>query len=252
MKIILKFFQPIYCIYAFFIFIIIMFISLPFVLISSAFGIKGGNVIYKICFIWARLWYVLIGIQHKEIYEIPHNKNKQYIFVANHISYMDIPAIVSSITQPVRVLGKYETIKIPVFGLIYKAAVILVDRRDAIKRSKSVRALKATIHAGISIFIFPEGTFNITGNPLKKFYDGAFRIAIETQTPIKPLLFIDTFKRLHYKNLFQLTPGKSRVIFLEEVEVTNYTIDDIQQLKQQVFTIMKDGLTRYNSFTEPK
>jgi 1-acyl-sn-glycerol-3-phosphate acyltransferase len=225
-----------------------MFIALPFVVVASAFGIKGGNFIYKICFLWARLWYITVGIQHKEIYESPHDATKQYIFVANHISYIDIPPIVSSITQPIRVLGKYEMIKVPIFGWIYKAAVILVDRKDANRRSKSVRALKAAINHGISIFIFPEGTFNLTPQPLKDFFDGAFRIAIETQTPIKPLLFIDTLERLHYKSVFELTPGKSRVVFLDEVPVHSYTMKDIQALKQHVYRLMDEGLRRYRSY----
>ncbi|MFX8832871.1 lysophospholipid acyltransferase family protein, partial [Acinetobacter baumannii] len=84
------------------------------------------------------------------------------MFVANHISYMDIPAIVSGIHQPYRALGKYEMVKVPVFGWIYRAAVILVDRSSQEKRAKSVRALKSALSKHISILIFPEGTFNIT------------------------------------------------------------------------------------------
>ena len=248
MKILLKPIQYLYCIYALLVFIALMFIALPFVFVASAFGIKGGNFIYKVCTAWAKSWYLLIGIQHKEIYEAAHDKTKQYIFVANHISYMDIPPILTSLNQPIRVLGKYEMIKVPVFGWIYKAAVILVDRRDADRRSKSVRALKAAITHGISIFIFPEGTFNETGNPLKDFFDGAFRIAIETQTPIKPLLFIDTLERLHYKSVFELTPGKCRVVFLEEVPVDKYTMKDIQELKQHVYDLMEAGLKRYRKY----
>ncbi|HEX3024661.1 MAG TPA: lysophospholipid acyltransferase family protein [Chitinophagaceae bacterium] len=248
MKILLKPLQIIYCIYALLIFIILMFLALPFVVAASASGIKGGNFIYKVCLVWTRIWYFFIGIQHKEIYEAAHDKKQQYIFVANHISYMDIPPIVAAIRQPLRVLGKYEMIRIPVFGWIYKAAVILVDRRDATHRSKSVRALKAAIKHGISIFIFPEGTFNITGKPLKDFYDGAFRIAIETKTPIKPLLFIDTIDRLHYKNIFELTPGKCRVVFLDEVEVKHLTMKDIQHLKHQVYRLMEEGLKRYRKY----
>ncbi len=248
MKILLKPFQYIYCIYAFLVFVVIMFVALPFVLIASAFGIKGGNFIYKVCLVWTRIWYFFIGIRHKEIYEAPHDKNIQYIFVANHISYMDIPPIVAAIKQPLRVLGKYEMIKVPVFGWIYKAAVILVDRRDATRRSRSVRALKAAINHGISIFIFPEGTFNETGKPLKDFYDGAFRIAIETQTPIKPLLFIDTLNRMHYSGLFTLTPGKNSVIYLEEVNVEGYTMKDLNKLKEEVYTIMEDGLKKYRYY----
>jgi 1-acyl-sn-glycerol-3-phosphate acyltransferase len=241
--------QIFYCIYALVLFVAIMLLVFPFILIIALTGsVKGGNIIYKFCAFWGKLWYILVGIHHKEIYEVPHDRNKQYIFLANHISYMDIPPIVRAIHQPVRVLGKYEMVKIPIFGWIYRAAVILVDRRDAEHRAKSVRALKAALRHGISIFIFPEGTFNETEQPLKEFFDGAFRIAVETQTPIKPLLFVDTLERMHYRGFFELTPGKCRVVFLEEVPTEGLTMKDVKELKQRVHNIMEAGLTRYRDY----
>jgi 1-acyl-sn-glycerol-3-phosphate acyltransferase len=123
----------------------------------------------------------------------------------------------------------------------------MVDRRDAEKRAKSVRQLKAVLRKRISIFIFPEGTFNETGRPLKDFYDGAFRIAIETQTPIKPTLLLDTVDRLHYSSIFSLTPGKSRVVFMEEIPVAGLQMSDIASLKKTVHNIMKEGLLRYRA-----
>jgi len=251
MKWIWKPLQFFYCLYAFLLFVLLTFIAFPFVMISLVFGkVKGGNIIYQICKYWARIWYLFIGISHKEIYESPHNIKQQYIFVGNHSSYIDIPPIVLIAHQPIRVLGKYEMVKIPVFGLIYKAAVILVDRSNSATRAKSVRALKAAIHNNISIFIFPEGTFNESSQPLKSFYDGAFRIAIETQTPIKPILLVDTIDRLHYNSIFSLTPGRNRVIYLEEVSVEGFSISDISILKEKVFQLMESGLRRYRSYSE--
>jgi 1-acyl-sn-glycerol-3-phosphate acyltransferase len=217
------------------------------VLFTLLFGkIKGGNLVYIICRVWGVCWYFLVGIRHKEIYEVPHNRKQQYIFVANHSSYLDIPSAVRCMHQPVRVLGKVEMVKYPVFGLIYRAAVILVDRSDAEHRAKSVRALKAAISKGISIFIFPEGTFNESDNPLKDFYDGAFRTAVDTQTSIKPILFVDNTKRLHWKSIFSLTPGVSRCVFLDEVQINGYTTkEDVQLLKQKVHKIMEEGLIKY-------
>ncbi len=245
-------FQSIYSIYALLSFIAVMLLIFPFVLIAIAFGkIKGGNLIYKLCSIWGKVWYQTIGLTHTEIYEAPHKRNQQYIFVANHISYMDIPAVVLAIHQPFRALGKYEMVKIPIFGQIYKAAVILVNRKNAQTRAKSVRALKAAIKNNISIIIFPEGTFNETHQPLKTFYDGAFRIAIETQTPIKPILLVDTLKRLHYSSSFSLTPGPNRVVYLAEVPVSGLTYKDIPSLKKQVYTLMEDALKRYIVYPTP-
>jgi len=240
--------RVLYVLYAFISFILLMFVSTPFVLAGTLFGkIKGGNFIYKICCCWGKGWYFLIGIRHKNLYESPHDKSKQYIFVDNHISYLDAPQIVKTLKQPVRILGKIEMAKIPVFGFIYRKAIVTVDRRNAALRARSVRILKSVIKRGISIFIFPEGTFNETHRPVKDFFDGAFRIAIETQTPIKPVLFLDSYSRLNYESLLSLNPGRSRSIFLEEIPVSGLTSNDVDMLKQKVQVIMKQKLQEYGA-----
>ncbi len=136
---------------------------------------------------------------------------------------------------------------IPFFGFIYKKAIVTVDRSSTGNRASSVRILKSVLRKNISIFMFPEGTFNETHKPLKDFYDGAFRIAIETQTPVKPVLFLDAYDRMHYKSILSLTPGKSRSVFLDEISVKGLTLKDLPALKQRVYDIMKGSLARYRA-----
>ena len=242
----MKLLRYIYTVYALFIFVLLMFIALPFVFGSLLFGkVKGGNLIYKVCKAWAAIWYFFVGIKHKSIVVEAPDPTKQYIFVANHISYIDIPTTMLAVNQPCRVLGKHDIVKYPVFGWIYKAAVILVNRDDIKHRTQSVRELNTALNSGISILIFPEGTFNETNKPLKHFYDGAFRMAIQTQTPIKPLLFLDNHQRLHYNSIFSLTPGISRVVYLPAISTEGYTSKDVSVLKEKVFGVMVDGLFKY-------
>lgn len=229
-------------------FVLCMLLVIPPVVVASFFGkVRGGNIIYRLCSYWARSWFFLIGIRHRNFYEQPHDKNKQYIFIANHISYLDAPVIVRALNQRVRALGKAEMGKVPLFGFIYRNAVVTVNRSSATHRANSVRILKSVIKKGISIFIFPEGTFNETNQPLKSLYDGAFRIAIETQTPIKPLLFLDTWHRMHFSSVFSLNPGRSRTVFLKEIPVEGLTGKDVENLKQQVVQVMEQKLREYKA-----
>jgi len=238
----------IYCLYALVMFVLCMLLVIPPVVVASFFGkVRGGNIIYRLCSYWARSWFFLIGIRHRNFYEQPHDKNKQYIFIANHISYLDAPVIVRALNQRVRALGKAEMGKVPLFGFIYRNAVVTVNRSSATHRANSVRILKSVIKKGISIFIFPEGTFNETNQPLKSLYDGAFRIAIETQTPIKPLLFLDTWHRMHFSSVFSLNPGRSRTVFLKEIPVEGLTGKDVENLKQQVVQVMEQKLREYKA-----
>jgi 1-acyl-sn-glycerol-3-phosphate acyltransferase len=244
----MRFLRLIYCIYALSTFILCMLLVIPPVVIASFFGkVRGGNFIYRLCSYWSDVWFFLIGIRHRNFYEHPHDKSKQYIFVANHISYLDAPVIVKTIRQKVRALGKAEVSRVPLFGFIYRNAVVTVDRSSAAHRANSVRILKSVIRKGISIFIFPEGTFNETGKPLKGLYDGAFRIAIETQTPIKPILFLDTYHRMHYRTVFSLTPGRCRSVFLKEIPVDGLTGKDVEMLKQKVQQVMEKKLKEYKA-----
>lgn len=248
MRYLLKPLQWLYCIYALLLFVGIMLLLFPFMLIASLFGrITGGNMIYRLCMLWGDMWFFLVLIFHRNYYEQPPEKNKQYIFVANHISNLDAPIIVKAIRRPIRALGKTEMATVPVFGFIYKYAVVRVDRGDAVDRAKSVRNMKSILKKGISIIVFPEGTFNMTPNPLKDFYDGAFRVAIETQMPIKPILFLDSYDRMHYKSFFSLNPGRNRVVYLEEIPVEGLTQKDVAALKQKVYKVMDKKLREYHA-----
>jgi 1-acyl-sn-glycerol-3-phosphate acyltransferase len=242
--------RMLYCLYAFTLFAMLTLIAFPLVMISLLFGYhKGGNMIYTICRYWAATWFILIGVKHSVTYVHPHDTSRQWVFVANHISYMDIPPIVLMAPQPIRILGKFESSRIPIFGWIYRAAVIMVDRSNPETRAQSFRALKTALNKGLSIFLFPEGTFNMREDqPLKSFFDGAFRLAIETNTPIKPMIFPDTIDRLHFKSLFTLTQGRCRVIFLEEVPVDGLQPADIPFLREKVYEIMDQALRRYRYY----
>ena len=208
-------------------------------------------MILRLCTFWADLWFPLIFIWNKRMYETPHDPNRPYIFVANHISYLDAAILVKAFRQHIRPLGKVEMSKVPVFGFIYRNAIVTVDRSSAENRSKSVRVLKSILNKNISVLVFPEGTFNMTNQPMKEFYDGAFRIAVETRTPIKPVLFLDAYRRLSFKSIFSLTPGRNRLLYLDEVPVAHYSIDKVYELKEKVHRIMSDKMREYDGVALP-
>jgi 1-acyl-sn-glycerol-3-phosphate acyltransferase len=239
--------NKLYTLYALFWFAFFTLLAFPFVIVFSFLGKRrGGNLICSMAKIWADCWYFLLGIRHENIFESPYDPAGNYIFLINHISYMDIPCIFKAIRkQPFRVLGKEEIKKIPVFGFIYSRGAVMVDRGSTERRARSVRILKSLLKHHISICIFPEGTFNETGKPLKSFYDGAFRIAIETRTPVKPVLFLDNYTIMNHHSLFSLKNAKSRAVFLEEISPDGYNLHQASLYKQKVFDIMESKLKTY-------
>jgi len=241
--------KVIFSIYGLILFVGFLLLIFPLVIIGSFFGkTNGGNFIYKLCRVWADFFLFVIAIRVQYIYEAKMDHKKQYVFVFNHIAYIDIPFIMKAIRrQNFRVLGKAEMAKIPIFGFLYRNTVVLVDRASSSARNKSVLQLKSVLKKGISIVLSPEGTFNMTHHPLKEFYDGAFRIAIETQTPVKPVLFLDAFDRNSYKSMFSLNPGKARIVYLDEVSVEGLTLLDVKDLKDKVYKLMEEKLIEYKA-----
>lgn len=249
MNLLKKCFRFCFTIYGFCVFAFWMFLLLPFFL--WAFfekPVKGGNLIYKISRFWADAFFFMLAIKHWNIYEEPFNKKAEYIFVSNHISFLDIPMMMKVIKgQHIRILGKAEMSRIPIFGSIYKRGAVTVDRESIEARSKSIKSLIRFLHQKISVFICPEGTFNTTHKPLKGFYDGAFRIAIETQKPIIPILFLDTYDRLNYKSIFSLNPGKCRGVYLSQTITEGLTLNDVHKLKEKIYNQMSVALIKYNA-----
>lgn len=96
--------------------------------------------------------------------------------------------------------------------------------------------MKRSLREGISIYLFPEGTRNKTNEPLKNFYDGAFRLSLETGIPIVPMTIRNSKNLL---NGFKLKPGTMECLWNEPIYPGKE--DSIQSLKETVrLTMLKD------------
>lgn len=240
--------KKIYSVYAILCAIILLLILFPFVFtFSFRREPKGSNSIFMACHIYAKAWFFMVGIKYIEIQKGDYNPCDQYVYISNHQSYIDILIMFRAMRSPYRPLGKAEMARYPIFGHFYKKVVISVNRREFSSRAKSFAALKETLKQHNGVFIFPEGTFNESDKPLKHFQDGAFQLALKTQTNIKPLIFVDNLQRMHYSSIFTMSPGICRVVFLEEININNYHTDETSTLKQNAYENMHKTLVQYRS-----
>src|SRR5690606_22380022 len=99
--------------------------------------------------------------------------------------------------------------------------------------------LKAFLKAGISILIFVEGTQNRSKEILQPFKDGAFRIAVDTQQPIMPIVVLGAGP-LMPPGTINLKPGLIRIYVGKEIPTTGLAFQDIRNLKQRTFDVMKE------------
>ena len=137
-----------------------------------------------------------------------------------------------------RPLAKKELLKIPIFGWIAKSAAVIVDRSSGQSRKESMDSLKKIINMGISILIFVEGTQNRTKEILQPFKDGAFRMAIETQQCILPMVVVGAGP-LMPPGTIDLKPGTIKIIIGNEITTNGLNGSDVAMLKEKTFNIMK-------------
>lgn len=233
MKILVK----IYTAWVLIVFTVFMILLLPGILLPFLLGRKFSWIGYSFLWIWSWIFSMLTFIRYDFYGTENLDKNRSCIYVSNHTSFLDIPGIRLIIPGEFRPIAKKELLKIPIFGIIVRAATVVVDRSNAQSRKQSMERLHAILTNGVSILVFAEGTQNRTKEILQPFKDGAFRIAIDTQLPIVPLVVVGAGPLMRPGTL-TIKPGRIKVIAGEPISVEGLTTDDTQALKQQVFDTM--------------
>lgn len=194
----------------------------------------------------ARIWSVLILLLSGFIFCVKGRKKidrkQQYVVVANHSSIIDIMLSYVAVPLPMMFIGKESLARIPVFGWIYRASNILVERTSLESRRGVLPKAKAEIARGRSICIYPEGTSKHITKRLIPFKDGAFVIAIDCGIPILPVTFLDNCHLFPSEKPHQGHPGIVRAVIDDPIETSGMTIEDKEALKQRVFDILDSRL----------
>ena len=163
---------------------------------------------------------------------------ENYVVICNHNSFMDVPVATPFIPGGNKTIAKVELAKTPLFGYLYKAGSVLVDRSSETSRKESLMKMKKVLEMGLHMCIYPEGSRNKSDQPLKPFHDGAFRLAISTRKAILPTLIFNTRDTLPTKPSFYLMPHKLEMHFLPAIPVLPE--DTCESIKQRAFKIMED------------
>jgi 1-acyl-sn-glycerol-3-phosphate acyltransferase len=223
-------------------FIITFLIILPISLISYLIPEPGGtHFLIRISRVWMRVWLFLIGCSFRVTGKEHFEKGKSYIVTCNHNSLLDIPLSSPFIPGPNKTIAKMSFAKIPLFGLYYAKGSVLVDRKSEKSRRVSFEKMKWVLRTGMHMCIYPEGTRNRTEEPLKPFYNGAFKLAYETKTDIIPAIISGTKEAVPLHKTFFFLPKRLEIRFLPPVSSKNITALD---LKNKVFNTMYDHIRK--------
>jgi len=199
---------------------------------------KGQDIFIKIARLWMNIWLTLVGCPIKIKGKENFKKGKSYIITCNHNSLMDVPLSCPYIPGPNKTIAKTSFSKIPLFGFFYMKGSVLVDRKSDTSRRQSFDKMKEVLANGMHMSIYPEGTRNRTNEPLKKFHDGAFRLATDTGCSIIPAIMFHTKKVLPPGKGFYFWPQKLEIHFLSPIPISPG--ETYSELKEKVFMIMRE------------
>jgi len=244
LKIITQVLLVLYAFWVFLVFTVFMIILLPGIVLPFFFGTKFSWIGYAFLKLWSGIFSVLTFIRYSVFGRQNFRKGQAYIYVSNHTSFLDIPGICLTIPGEFRPLAKKELLKIPVFGWIAQSAAVIVDRSSGESRKKSMDKLKRMLLDGLSILIFAEGTQNRTTELLQPFKDGAFRIAVDTQQPLLPIVVIGAGP-LMPPGTIRMRPGHVKVAVGKEIPTAGLSHADLPALKQRTYDAMKNLILQY-------
>ena len=212
----------------------------PFLAIALLFP-KGYTFVFWVARnIWAPIILGGSGFYTKIRYAKPLPKRTSYVLVANHTSYIDPFVMLRVSKNPFVFVGKKELVKIPIFGYLYKRAAIMVNRSDKKSRWEVYGRAEKKLALGYSICVFPEVSYEDDTVFLNPFKRGAFKIAIDHQLPVVPMVFYDC-KRKHpwYPNFGY--PGELRVQTYSEI-LPPKAIEELEGLQDAARKIIDKGL----------
>ena len=199
-------------------------------------GKKGQDYFIWVSRCWMRSWLYLVGcpvtVRGKENFK----KGETYVIVYNHNALIDVPLSAPFVPGGNKTIAKSSFAKVPIFGWFYKRGSVLVDRKNDQSRRKSLEVMRSVLQQNIHMCIYPEGTRNRTDQPLKPFYDGAFKLAIDAKKEVMPCVIFGTKEAMPISKGFYFVPKRLEIHFLPTVASTDITASE---LKDKVFVIMK-------------
>lgn len=191
---------------------------------------------------WFHIQLRILGIMPTVEGEENIPKDRSFMVLSNHQSFMDIGTLMTSIC-PLAFLAKRELFQIPFFGNSLEfMGCIPIDRKGRKANAELPNLLRTRIRDGYNYCVYPEGTRSPDGS-LLPFKNGIFKIIKEAPVPVLPVTLIDTGKAVPKKgiSLYRLRPHMIIHPLIEPEQIEQLTPE---QFRDQVRSTIESGLLR--------
>jgi len=199
---------------------------------------KRGRVFHAIARGWARavLAVCSVHVTVRGLEKVDLSRN--YVYVSNHASMFDIPAILAGIPDQIRIIYKKELDIIPFFGWgLRYGSYIGIDRGRGSRAVRSLQEAVVKIRHGASVLMYAEGTRTLDGK-LQPFKRGAFNLALKAGIPVVPLTVNGSFSILPKRSV-RVRPGTVELVLDAPIPVSGEEGKEAEmRLMQQVHAVI--------------
>ncbi|HEX2225302.1 MAG TPA: lysophospholipid acyltransferase family protein [Thermoanaerobaculia bacterium] len=192
-----------------------------------------GNWMFGIARLWSRCLLAASGVRVEVQYAAELQDQASYVFLSNHQSLFDIPALLASCPGQVRFMAKRSLFLIPIFGWAMAAGgFIPIDRNNRSTARQSFAAAIARLRHGVSVVLFPEGTRSLS-DELLPFQRGGFLLALKTGLPIVPV-GIEGSRRVQHRGNWAIRPNRVVIRYGAPIRPADYGLRRKGELTAEV------------------
>ncbi len=198
-----------------------------------AFVDRKGRLWWPIARMWGKViyWGALTPIRTEGFERLQWDEPA--ILMANHESYLDVPALIASCPVPLRFVARKEVFKAPIMGAaMWATGQISIDRSDRTKAIESLRRAAKQVSSGRTVLLFPEGTRSSDGE-LGTFKKGGFMLALEAGVPIVPIGLAGT-RGLVPRGTWMYSRSRVAIVVGEPIPTAGMSVEDREGLMQTV------------------
>jgi 1-acyl-sn-glycerol-3-phosphate acyltransferase len=194
---------------------------------------KTGRRQHRIARAWGRMLLKVSGVRLEAQGVDKLDPGVSYVLVANHMSYMDIPAVLATIPLEIRFFAKRGLFQIPFLGThLRRAGHLPVVRGDPRASLKTLQAAAQRLREeAITPLLFPEGGRSPAA--LREFKEGAAHLAIKAGVPVVPVGLVGTRDVLPMRSVI-VRPGKITVRVGDAIETSGMKSHDRAELNRRL------------------
>ena len=192
-----------------------------------------GRWVFLMARLWSRGLLICSGLK-MEVQSVSRlDPTSRYVFMPNHQSLYDIPALIASLPVPAFFFAKQSLFRIPVFGwAIRSGGFVSIDRQDRSQARRGFAQALENLDRGMSTVIFPEGTRSLDG-VLLPFERGGFLLALKSGADIVPVGIRGTLE-VRSRDSMSIRPGRIEVRYGDPVRIADFDVRRRDRLEQVV------------------